>query len=155
MSTPNEKLKAQIADLIRYCKNRQLLNQSLNLGISLAGILLGLGASVAGTLSNNNAKIAAVLGAGSATTQGILFAYPVSKRERIHRKAVARLENLLSDLEIRADIDAKALEKLLEDFKEIRLVALLEDELSRKPDEPDLQFPLAASTGALRSDELG
>jgi hypothetical protein len=126
--TPQEKLKAQIMPLIQHCKGRRTLNQSLNVGIGLAGILLGLGATVAGTLSDNNARIAAIFGASSATTQAILFAYPVGKRERIHRKAIADLENLLSDLEIRSDIDQNTLERLLERFKEIRLNALLEDE---------------------------
>lgn len=127
-TTPHEKLKAQITMLIQHCKSKQKLNQSLNMSISLAGILLGLGATVAGTLSDNNARIAAIFGASSATTQAILFAYPVGKRERIHRRAIANLENLLSDLEIRNDVDQAALERLLEKFKEIRLNALLEDE---------------------------
>ena len=136
-STPTEKLKAQITSLIRHCKGKQLLNQSLNMGISLTGILLGLGATVAGTLSDSNARIAAVLGAGSATAQSILFAYPVGKRERIHRTAVAKLENLLTDLEIklesRSDIDTQAFEKLLEEFKDIRFKALLENEVGNEP----------------------
>jgi hypothetical protein len=134
--TPTEKLKQQIQPLITHCEHRRNLNQYLNIGIGLAGILLGLGATVAGTISEN-AKIAAIFGAASATTQSILFAYPVGKRERIHRTAVAQLENLLSDLEIRSDIDTEALEKLLAEFKEIRLKALLEDEVNSRSEESE------------------
>lgn len=133
--TSTEKLKAQISTLIQHCSSKQLLNQYLNIGIGLTGIMLGLGATVAGIVSDNNAKIAAIFGAGSATTQAILFAYPVGKRERIHRLAIAKLENLLTDLEIRSDIDDQALKKLLEEFKELRLKALLEDEISSEAEE--------------------
>lgn len=136
----SEKLRVQINELVQHCKNRQLLNQYLNMGIGLVGILLGLGATVSGIISDN-AKVAAIFGAGSATTQGILFAYPVGRRERIHRKAVAKLENLLSDLDIHPDMDTAALEKLLAEFKEIRLNALLEDETHNELEESTPQPP--------------
>lgn len=126
IETSQDKLKAQISPLIEYCEKRRALNQRLGLSIGIAGILLGLGATVSGIFSDN-AKIAAIFGACSATTQAILFAYPVDKRERIHRCAVAKLQNLLSDLEIRSDIDPKEFEQLLDEFKEIRLKAILED----------------------------
>lgn len=132
---PIDKLKQQIEILIRYCEHRRDLNQLLNLGIGLAGILLGLGATVTGIVYPENARIAAIFGAGSATTQAILFAYPVNKRERIHRLAVAKLQNLLSDLEIQSDIDAKEIEVILSEFKDIRLKALLEDTVDSNPED--------------------
>lgn len=131
-----DKLKEQIKSLIQYCERRRDLNQRLNIGIGLAGILLGLGATVAGIIHTEDARISAIFGAASATTQAILFAYPVNKRERIHRSAVAKLQNLLSDLEVKSDIDVEEVEVLLEEFKEIRLKALLEEEVNGNPEEP-------------------
>lgn len=129
-----DKLKEQIKFLIQYCERRKELNQRLNIGIGLAGILLGLGATVTGIVTED-ARISAIFGAASATTQAILFAYPVNKRERIHRIAVAKLQNLLSDLEVKSDIDVEEVEVLLKDFKEIRLKALLEEEINGNPEE--------------------
>jgi hypothetical protein len=136
--TPVDKLKTQIELLIQYCESRRALNQRLNIGIGLAGILLGLGATVAGILHTEDARIAAIFGAGSATTQAVLFAYPVGKRERIHRIAVAKLQNLLSDLEIRTDsnVDAEEIKTLLAEFKHLRVKALLEDNVNNESEEP-------------------
>lgn len=133
--TSIDKLKKQIEPLIQYCEQRRDLNQRLNIGIGLAGIVLGLGATVTGVVFKDDARIAAIFGAGSATTQAVLFAYPVNKRERIHREAVAKLQNLLTDLDIKTDIDAKAVEMLLEEFKDIRLKALLEDSIDDSSEE--------------------
>jgi hypothetical protein len=136
-----DKLKKQIETLIRYCEQRRDLNQRLNIGIGLAGIILGLGATVSGILFDNDARIAAIFGAGSATTQAILFAYPVNKRERIHRVAVAKLQNLLSDLEIKAEIDTEEIAILLAELKDIRLKALLEDNIDGNPVDDNPEEP--------------
>jgi hypothetical protein len=133
--TSVDKLRKQIELLIKYCERRRSLNQRLNIGIGLAGILLGLGATLAGILYPNDGRIAALFGAGSATTQAILFAYPVNKRERIHRIVVAKLQNLLSDLEIKSNLDLEEIEALLREFKHLRLEALLEDSMNDASEE--------------------
>jgi hypothetical protein len=125
-----EKLEQLILrDSSRYNKLKKL-NQSLNIGISLLGIGLSLGATISGIL-NKDARIAAIFGACAATTQAILFAYPTDKRARAYRSLLARNENLQAELEVRPQTEQE-LQKILDEFKMIRVQASLEESMFKR-----------------------
>jgi hypothetical protein len=114
----------------RYEQLRKL-NQSLSVGIGLLGIGLSLGATISGIIITQDSRIAAIFGACAATTQAILFAYPTERRARTYRVLVAKNENLRADLEVKQQTEEE-LQKILEEFKSIRVQAALEEATARK-----------------------
>jgi hypothetical protein len=120
----------------RYERLRKL-NQSLSVGIGLLGIGLSLGATISGIVLKEDARISAIFGACAATTQAILFAYPTEKRSRTYRVLVAKNENLRAELEVRQQTEEE-LQKILEEFKSIRVQAALEEGVARKEEPEEL-----------------
>lgn len=135
-----EALKKMIQEASPKYKKRKKLNQFLSNGIGLLGILLSLGATISGILNKENATWSAIFGACAATTQAILFAYPVDKRSRVYSLLLARNENLRTELEVRQQTDEE-LQKILEEFKSIRVEAAREEAVLKKPEEAQEPSP--------------
>jgi hypothetical protein len=126
-----EALKQLITEASPHYERLRKLNQSLSIGIGLLGIALSLGATISGIVLKEDARIAAIFGACAATTQAILFAYPTDKRSRTYRVLVAKNENLRTELEIRQQTEEE-LQKILAEFKAIRVQAALEEAVAGK-----------------------
>lgn len=110
----------------RYEKLKNL-NRNLSVRLGVLSIVLSLGATISGIFYIENARIAATFGACATAIQGVLFAYPVDKRARVYRLTVDKLNNLVSDLEVKNNRTDEELQRLLEEFKAIRLEAALEE----------------------------
>jgi hypothetical protein len=131
-----EALKKLINETSPRYERLRKLNQSLSVGIGLLGIGLSLGATISGITLKEDARIAAIFGACAATTQAILFAYPTERRSRTYRILVAKNENLRAELEVRQQTEEE-LQKILEEFKSIRIQAALEEAVPRKTEETE------------------
>ena len=126
-----EALKKLIDEASPQYKQRKKWNQSISIVVGLLGIGLSLGATISGILVKDDSRIAAIFGACAATTQAILFAYPTEKRSRTYRVLFAKNENLRAELEVRQQTEEE-LQKILEEFKSIRVQAALEEAVPRK-----------------------
>jgi len=126
-----EALKKLINEASPHYEKLRKLNQSLSVGLGLLGIGLSLGATISGIIITQDSRIAAIFGACAATTQAILFAYPTDKRSRTYRVLVAKNENLRAELEVRQQTEEE-LQKILEEFKSIRVQAALEEAVPRQ-----------------------
>lgn len=131
-----EALKKLIGEASPRYEHLRKLNQSLGVGIGLLGIILSLGATISGIIFKDDAKIAAIFGACAATTQSLLFAYPTERRSRIYRVLVAKNENLQAELEVKQQTEEE-LQKILEEFKSIRVQAALEEAVPRKTEKTE------------------
>ncbi len=129
-------LKKLINEASPHYEQLRKLNQSLGVGIGLLGIVLSLGATISGIIFKDDAKIAAIFGACAATTQALLFAYPTERRSRTYRVLVAKNENLRTELEVRQQTEEE-LQKILDEFKSIRVQAALEEAVPRKTEETE------------------
>ena len=121
------KLIQEIGSSTPEYENLKKLNRNLSIRLGLLGIGLSLGATISGIFFIRDARIAATFGACATAVQGILFAYPVDKRAAVYRLAVNKLNNLLSDLEVKNEHTDVEIQALLEEFKAIRLEAALEE----------------------------
>ena len=138
-----EALKKLIDEASPYYERRRKWNQSLSIVVGLLGIGLSLGATISGIALPNNpnvAKIAAIFGACATTTQSILFAYPTEKRARTYRVLFAKNENLRTELEVRQQTEEE-LQKILEEFKSIRVQAALEKAVPRITEDMEEAVP--------------
>lgn len=126
-----EALKKLITEASPQYDQRKKWNQSISIIVGLLGIGFSLGATVSGILIKDDSRIAAIFGACAATTQAILFAYPTERRARTYRILGAKNENLKIELEVRQQTEEE-LQKILEEFKSIRVQAALEEAVPRK-----------------------